>query len=204
MLAISCRCVFRLQPSQSNCDVYRSMQVTSLPFYWFYFIALRAKSGKHRTYSILLSSDTIRAMLQTGTGSLRFAMQTMDNHVTKLLQFPSCCVFTLGLIMQLNFRRVGGDTIHLHYPVILLVLTAIMILNPVAIFCYRSRRRLLHRLVNIHCRPRYAYPLTPIKWRILFAGLYPIDWYDCYTGDMLCSLSYSMGVSGKNLKHVRN
>jgi hypothetical protein len=180
------------------------MQVTSLPSSWFYSIALRAKSGKHRTYSILLSSDMIRAMLQTGTGSLRSAMQTMDNHVTKLVQFPSFCLFILGLVMQLNFRRVGGDTIHLHYPVILLVLTGVMILNPVAIFCYRSRRRFLHRLVNIHGQPRYVYPLTLIKWRILFAGLYPIEWYDCYTGDMLCSLSYSMGVSDKNLKHVRN
>jgi hypothetical protein len=77
-------------------------------------------------------------------------MQLLDGYVTNLLQLPCCCVFLLGLTMQLNFSRVGDNTMQLHYPVILLGLIGVLILNPFPIFCYRSRKRLLYRLVNLY------------------------------------------------------
>ena len=42
--------------------------------------------------------------------------------------------------------------------------------------------------------------LTPLQWRLLLAGLYPVEWRDFYLGDMFCSLTYSMSVS--ILQHV--
>jgi hypothetical protein len=37
--------------------------------------------------------------------------------------------------------------------------------------------------------------LTGAQLRLISAGLHPLRWYDCYIGDMVCSLTYSMGVS---------
>jgi hypothetical protein len=54
-------------------------------------------------------------------------MQLLDGYVTNLLQLPCCCVFLLGLTMQLNFSRVGDNTMQLHYPVILLGLIGVLI-----------------------------------------------------------------------------
>ena len=33
------------------------------------------------------------------------------------------------------------------------------------------------------------------KWRLLLAGLYPVEFRDFFLGDMYCSLTYFMGVS---------
>jgi len=32
------------------------------------------------------------------------------------------------------------------------------------------------------------------QWRLLFAGLYPVEFRDFFLGDMFCSLTYAMGV----------
>ena len=32
------------------------------------------------------------------------------------------------------------------------------------------------------------------KWRLLLAGLYPVEFRDFFLGDMYCSLTYLMGV----------
>ena len=36
--------------------------------------------------------------------------------------------------------------------------------------------------------------LNHIQWRLLLAGIYPVEWRDFYLGDMFCSLTYSMSV----------
>jgi len=38
----------------------------------------------------------------------------------------------------------------------------------------------------------------PRQWRLLLAGIYPVEWRDFYLGDMFCSLTYSMSVSPPN------
>ena len=44
-------------------------------------------------------------------------------------------------------------------------------------------------------RELMAMLLTSLQWRLLLAGLYPVEWRDFYLGDMFCSLTYSMSVS---------
>lgn len=34
-----------------------------------------------------------------------------------------------------------------------------------------------------------------LQWRLLLAGLYPVEFRDFFLGDMYCSQTYAMGVS---------
>lgn len=38
--------------------------------------------------------------------------------------------------------------------------------------------------------------LTSDQFRLLLAGVYPVEFRDFFLGDMYCSQTYSMGVSG--------
>ena len=37
--------------------------------------------------------------------------------------------------------------------------------------------------------------LTYVQWRLLIAGVHPVEWRDFYLGDLFCSLTYSLSVS---------
>lgn len=41
----------------------------------------------------------------------------------------------------------------------------------------------------------YGPLLTMLQWRLLLAGLYPVEFRDFFLGDMYCSQTYAMGVS---------
>lgn len=43
----------------------------------------------------------------------------------------------------------------------------------------------------------YSPRLTMLQWRLLLAGLYPVEFRDFFLGDMYCSQTYAMGVSRK-------
>jgi hypothetical protein len=93
----------------------------------------------------------------------------------QLAELPCWYFFFLGLTMQLNFHRVGGEAMYLYWPVVLIGVSVLVLVNPIRIFYYRSRMWLLYSL-----------------WRLLLAGIYPVEWRDFYLGDMFCSLTYSM------------
>ncbi|KAH3950644.1 hypothetical protein HBI24_116920 [Parastagonospora nodorum] len=94
----------------------------------------------------------------------------------QLSELPCWCLFFLGLIMYLNFHQVGGEHVFLYYPVILIGMSVAVLFNPMKIFYFRTRMWLLYSL-----------------WRLLLAGIYPVEWRDFYLGDMFCSLTYTMG-----------
>lgn len=100
----------------------------------------------------------------------------------------------LGLFMQINFHQVGGDHMYLYYPVILIGISVAILFNPLRIFYFRTRMWLLYSLVSIGLR-QSSYSTDDFKWRLLLAGIYPVEWRDFYLGDMFCSLTYSLGVS---------
>jgi hypothetical protein len=54
----------------------------------------------------------------------------------------------LGVVMELNFHRVGGEAVYLYYPVILLAVTVAFLINPLPIFALQGRKRLLVSLVS--------------------------------------------------------
>ncbi|KAL6704502.1 Xenotropic and polytropic retrovirus receptor 1 [Coniothyrium glycines] len=94
----------------------------------------------------------------------------------QLAELPCWCFFMLGLFMLLNFHQIGGDRLYHWYPVILIGISIALLFNPIRMFYFRTRMWLLYSL-----------------WRLLLAGVYPVEWRDFYMGDMFCSLTYSMG-----------
>ncbi|KAH8805812.1 signal transduction protein-like protein Syg1 [Xylogone sp. PMI_703] len=94
-----------------------------------------------------------------------------------MAQFPCFFIFLQGLIMWLNFYIVGHlSEMYIYFPVILMCLTVLLIFFPAPVFFYRSRRWFVYS-----------------HWRLLLAGLYPVEFRDFFLGDMYCSLTYFMG-----------
>ncbi|KAL5090948.1 hypothetical protein Trisim1_012446 [Trichoderma cf. simile WF8] len=97
----------------------------------------------------------------------------------QLSEFPSAMLLLFGVIMWANFSRYGDDTMYLYYPVLLVGLTVVVILFPAPVLAHKSRRWLAYS-----------------HWRLLLSGFYPVEFRDFFLGDMYCSLTYSMAVSG--------
>ncbi|OBT67417.1 hypothetical protein VE03_02981 [Pseudogymnoascus sp. 23342-1-I1] len=91
----------------------------------------------------------------------------------QLAEFPSFLTLLLGLFVWLNFSGVGTPAMYLYYPVILLFVTLVFIFLPAPVLFHQSRRW-------------FAYA----HWRLLLAGLYPVEFRDFFLGDMYCSLTY--------------
>ncbi|KAE8419260.1 EXS family-domain-containing protein [Aspergillus pseudocaelatus] len=85
-------------------------------------------------------------------------------------------MFLLGLFMWLNFLSVNA--MYIYWPVVLIGITVIILFLPARILYHRSRKW-------------WAYS----NWRLLLAGLYPVEFRDFFLGDMYCSQTYAMGVS---------
>ncbi|KAI9930049.1 Xenotropic and polytropic retrovirus receptor 1 [Aspergillus wentii] len=93
----------------------------------------------------------------------------------QLLEFPSAFFFLLGLFMWLNFYLSVND-MYIYWPVILIGLTVIVLFLPARVLYHRSRQW-------------WAYS----NWRLVLAGLYPVEFRDFFLGDMYCSQTYAMG-----------
>ena len=108
-----------------------------------------------------------------------FVFEFDSRHVLdwqELAELPSFFLFLEGLFIWLNFRQGGEDAMFLYWPVILVGITFIVMCIPLRILYHRSRIW-------------WGYS----NWRLLLAGLYPVEFRDFFLGDMFCSLTYSMG-----------
>jgi len=94
----------------------------------------------------------------------------------QLSELPCLLFFLLGLFLWLNFQQTGADAMFIYWPVILIALTLLIILFPVPILYHRSRHW-------------WAYS----NFRLLLAGIYPVEFRDFFLGDMYCSQTYAMG-----------
>lgn len=56
--------------------------------------------------------------------------------------------------MQINFHQLGGETVYLYYPVILIALSVALLFNPIKMFYFRTRMWLLYSLVSATSLPR--------------------------------------------------
>ncbi|EGE07104.1 EXS family protein, partial [Trichophyton equinum CBS 127.97] len=92
----------------------------------------------------------------------------------QLSELPCLFSLLLGLCMWLNFRWI--NSLYIYWPVVLIGLTVITLFLPARILYYRSRLW-------------WAYS----HWRLLLAGLYPVEFRDFFLGDMYCSQTYAMG-----------
>ncbi|KAJ9371858.1 hypothetical protein DTO282F9_3177 [Paecilomyces variotii] len=106
-----------------------------------------------------------------------FVFEFDSRHVLdwrQLTEFPSFCLFLLGLFMWLNFSWLNW--MYIYWPVILLFLILLIVFFPAPVIYHRSRKW-------------WAYS----NWRLLLAGVYPVEFRDFFLGDMYCSQTYSMG-----------
>ncbi|KAJ5586255.1 hypothetical protein N7450_006042 [Penicillium hetheringtonii] len=92
----------------------------------------------------------------------------------QLLEIPSFFIFLMGLFMWLNFTWV--NSMYIYWPVVLVGLTLIILFLPARVLYHRSRKW-------------FAFS----NWRLLLAGIYPVEFRDFFLGDMYCSQTYAMG-----------
>lgn len=93
----------------------------------------------------------------------------------QLAEIPSFFLFLNGLFVWLNFEFGDQHVMYRYWPIVLYGLTVIIMAFPIKVLYYHSR-----------------------KWwgfsnfRLLFAGLYPVEFRDFFLGDMYCSQTYLM------------
>jgi hypothetical protein len=84
----------------------------------------------------------------------------------------------MGIVMWLNFTQFGSPAMFTFYPVILIFISVVIIFFPAPILYHKARRWFVYS-----------------HWRLLLAGLYPVEFRDFLLGDMYCSLTFLMSVS---------
>lgn len=94
----------------------------------------------------------------------------------QLAELPCFFLFLNGICLYLNFRKSEQGWFYLYWPVVLVALTLAIMLLPFRVIYYQARRW-------------WGYS----NWRLLLAGLYPVEFRDFYLGDMYCSQTYAMG-----------
>ena len=92
----------------------------------------------------------------------------------QLAELPCFFLLLEGLFLWLNFRQV--DAAFIWWPLVLIGLTLVILFFPAPILYHRTRRW-------------WAYS----NWRLLLAGVYPVEFRDFFLGDMYCSETYTMG-----------
>ncbi|KAJ5795153.1 SPX N-terminal [Penicillium paradoxum] len=92
----------------------------------------------------------------------------------QLLEIPSFFFFLMGLFMWLNFS--WYNDMYIYWPVVLIGLTVFIVFLPARVLYHRSRKW-------------FAFS----NWRLLLAGIYPVEFRDFFLGDMYCSQTYAMG-----------
>ncbi|KAL2266441.1 hypothetical protein VTJ83DRAFT_5793 [Remersonia thermophila] len=95
----------------------------------------------------------------------------------QLAEFPSFFFALFGVFLWLNFSRAGSywEELYLYYPVLLVCLSVLILFLPLPILHYRARRWFVYS-----------------HFRLLLAGLYPVEFRDFFLGDMWCSLTYAV------------
>lgn len=94
----------------------------------------------------------------------------------QLSEMPALFLFLLGFTMWCNFQQFGGMPMYTYWPVFLIGLSAAALLLPAPYFYNRTRKWFLYS-----------------NWRLLLAGLYPVEFRDFFLGDMFCSQTYALG-----------
>ncbi|KAF2703441.1 EXS-domain-containing protein [Pleomassaria siparia CBS 279.74] len=94
----------------------------------------------------------------------------------QLAELPCFYILLLGFFMWFNFNQFGTQVMYIYYPVLLIGISTVILFFPAKILYYRSRKWLIYSI-----------------WRLVLAGLYPVEFRDFYLGDMFCSLTYAMG-----------
>lgn len=93
----------------------------------------------------------------------------------QLAELPCFFLLLNGLFLWLNFRFPASSALFLYWPVILIGISAVITFLPLKILYHQSR-----------------YWFAYSNWRLLLAGLYPVEFRDFFFGDMYCSETYTL------------
>ena len=94
----------------------------------------------------------------------------------QLCEIPCFFLFLNGLFLWLNFRQpISTDGFYLYYFLMLIVASLLILICPIPILYYHARRW-------------WGFS----NFRLVLAGLYPVEFRDFYLGDMYCSEIYAM------------
>lgn len=98
----------------------------------------------------------------------------LDAH--ELAVIPAVLLFIMCLFAWLGFHDFWPNHLeNIHYPPIFLGIVVTVFLMPVPILQSSARKW-----------------LALASWRVLFSGLYPVEFRDFFLGDIFCSLAYSI------------
>ncbi|KAL2062657.1 hypothetical protein VTL71DRAFT_5729 [Oculimacula yallundae] len=98
--------------------------------------------------------------------------------VAKLSQYPISCLLLLAGFMWLNFYHIGAEGL-VYWPTTLVAATILLMFFPAPILAPKSRKWFILS-----------------HFRLLFAGLNPVEFRDVFLGDMYTSLSFPLGNIG--------
>lgn len=94
----------------------------------------------------------------------------------QLAEIPCLFLFLNGLILWLNFALFDvSHTMYQYWPILLVAVTTFVIFMP-------------FRVLYSHARKWFIYS----NFRLLLAGLFPVEFRDFFLGDMYCSETYTM------------
>lgn len=98
--------------------------------------------------------------------------------------------------MYLNFAPFASSSLlePTQYPAILVGTMVGIIFLPLPILYHKARKWLLYSMVGSD-PIEVTHRADSCQWRLLLAGIYPVEFRDFFLGDMLCSLTYALGVS---------
>ncbi|RVD80482.1 uncharacterized protein DFL_008379 [Arthrobotrys flagrans] len=95
----------------------------------------------------------------------------------ELLELPAMFAFAQVLLMWFCFSTFWGDGFdRIWFPVIYVGLVLVVFFNPFKFGYFHTRKWLLYTL-----------------YRLFWAGYYPVEFRDFWSGDIFCSLTYTMG-----------
>ncbi|KAK6356816.1 hypothetical protein TWF718_001157 [Orbilia javanica] len=95
----------------------------------------------------------------------------------ELLELPAMFAFVQVLLMWFCFSKFWGDGFdRIWFPVIYVGLVLVVLFNPFKFGYFHTRKWLLYTL-----------------YRLFWAGYYPVEFRDFWSGDIFCSLTYTMG-----------
>ncbi|KAK6534063.1 hypothetical protein TWF281_005402 [Arthrobotrys megalospora] len=95
----------------------------------------------------------------------------------ELLELPAMFAFVQVLLMWFSFSTFWGDGFdRIWFPLIYVALILVVLFNPFKVGYFYTRKWLLYTL-----------------YRLFWAGYYPVEFRDFWSGDILCSLTYTMG-----------
>ncbi|KAK6354583.1 hypothetical protein TWF696_003725 [Orbilia brochopaga] len=108
-----------------------------------------------------------------------FEFDTRNNlNWRELMELPAMFIFMQSILMWFSFATFWGHHFdRIWFPLIYFCIVVAILFNPFKFWYYHARKWLLYTM-----------------YRLLWAGFYPVEFRDFWSGDILCSMTYTIGT----------